>query len=260
MSKQVIKYGIIDIEIDIYKECFNAEQVTDWGDDVVTVGCDIQHVVNNISDKVKDYVSFLELEMYTLALSDSRNFRKTVDPSYKGNRKNSRKPVGLRAVKEKLMETHPCRAYPNVEADDVIGISMSDPQVKSHPKYPHLEFQNIGISTDKDMMTIPGNLWRCNWEDPTILEVSEFDANRNWMFQTLTGDTTDGYSGVKGVGKVGAEKLLAKCETFNEMWDAVVKAFGGDVDAAVQSARLARILRYGDYDHKTKEVILWEPK
>ena len=258
MEYETMVHGIVDIEIDIYKECFNAEEVTDWGDDVVTISCNVGSVMDKLQKKIWDYRMKLPLNMVTLALSDSTNFRKTVDPSYKANRKNVRKPVGLKAVKDNLQKICNWNVYKGCEADDVIGIRMTDPRV-TNDKYQH-KWEAIGISTDKDLLTVPGKLWRGDWDNFDVMEITQFEADYNWMIQTLTGDTTDGYSGCKGIGKVTAAKLLAKCETFNEMWKAVVKAFGNDEDAAIQSARLARILRWGDFDAETNEVILWEPK
>ena len=55
-------------------------------------------------------------------------------------------------------------------------------------------------------------------------------------------------------GNVG-EKSLA------EMWDLVKKSFekcGMTEEDALLNARMARILRFEDYDFKNKEAILWQ--
>ena len=77
--------------------------------------------------------------------------------------------------------------------------------------------------------------------------------------QTLTGDVTDGYAGLKGVGPKSAEKILGARPT----WDAVVAAYQKQElteDYALTQARLARILRSSDWDDEKQSVILWEPK
>ena len=82
------------------------------------------------------------------------------------------------------------------------------------------------------------------------------------MVQALVGDTSDNYPGLKGFGPVKAEKLLANCKTLPEMWGAVVGAYrkGGETfGAALLNARMARILRYGDYDFTSGNVELWDP-
>jgi DNA polymerase-1 len=76
------------------------------------------------------------------------------------------------------------------------------------------------------------------------------------------GDSTDGYSGCPGVGKVKAERLLESLHTPQEMWEAVVAAYekaGLSEAEAITQARVARILRASDYDFVNKSVKLWSP-
>ena len=92
--------------------------------------------------------------------------------------------------------------------------------------------------------------------------VDEKTADYYFMFQTLTGDTSDGYSGIKGCGAVKAERVLFNSEkTLPSMWKAVVEEYKRnnftEKDALLQ-ARMARILRTQDYDFKNKKPILWK--
>jgi DNA polymerase-1 len=116
----------------------------------------------------------------------------------------------------------------------------------------------IMVTADKDMRTIPGKLLRMD-----KMEINDVgDANRNWMIQALVGDTSDNYPGLKGFGPVKAEKLLAEHHTLPAMWSAVVGAYrkaGGTFGDALLNARMARILRYGDYDFTAATVELWDP-
>jgi DNA polymerase-1 len=96
-----------------------------------------------------------------------------------------------------------------------------------------------------------------------MLTVTEDEADYWHMFQTLTGDTVDGFKGCPGMGPVGAQKLLGEAmATEDGMWPYVVKAYEKkkltEADALTQ-ARLARILRWGDWDKNKKEPILWTP-
>jgi DNA polymerase-1 len=72
------------------------------------------------------------------------------------------------------------------------------------------------------------------------------------------------------VGKVKAEKLLTVtnipdmplAELREMRWAAVVAAYekaGLTEQDALTQARLARILRYSDWDNEKKEPILWTP-
>jgi DNA polymerase-1 len=92
------------------------------------------------------------------------------------------------------------------------------------------------------------------------MTISEAQADYYHMFQTLVGDTSDGYKGCPGVGKVKAEALLSDHDRSH--WDIVKAAYEKakltEQDALTQ-ARLARILRWSDWDNTKKEPILWTP-
>jgi len=78
------------------------------------------------------------------------------------------------------------------------------------------------------------------------------------LLQALTGDSVDGYPGCPGIGPKRAERLLNK-ET---SWETVVAAYakeGLDEEYALAQARVARILRWDEYNIKKEEVILWTP-
>jgi DNA polymerase-1 len=131
----------------------------------------------------------------------------------------------------------------------------------THPKTVR-ESQPIIVSQDKDMQTIPTQVWR----QGELMTISEEQADYYHMFQTLVGDTSDGYKGCPGVGKVKAEKLLTDVLLQPGLpqpyWPTVVacyeKAKLTEQDALTQ-ARLARILRFSDWDNEKKEPILWTP-
>jgi DNA polymerase-1 len=153
-------------------------------------------------------------------------------------------------------EVYKTQSFPGLEADDVMGILATRPGVNC-----------VIVSQDKDMKTIPGSVW--NGEELTTY--SEDEADYHHMLQTLTGDTADGYKGCPGVGKVKAEKILAACTVWEDggktanvypMWPAVGTAYekAGLTEAdALQQARLARILRWSDWDRVNKQPILWSP-
>jgi hypothetical protein len=122
----------------------------------------------------------------------------------------------------------------------------------------------IIVSQDKDMKSIPATVW----DGCDLVPVSEYDADYFHMTQTLTGDVTDGYKGCPGVGPKKAEAIIPKLDKDNmpymvsEWWarvkEAYVKAKLTEEDA-LKNARLARILRWSDWDTENKRPILWTP-
>jgi DNA polymerase-1 len=163
--------------------------------------------------------------------------------------------VLLSTVKEYLADYYDSFIRPKLEADDVMGILATNPIIITGDK--------VIVSSDKDMRTIPAKVYNPNRPELGIQTISVDDADRFHLWQTITGDTTDGYAGAKGVGKdsVYSEDVLA-AETLTEAWEVVWDAYSSkgltEEDAIIQ-ARCARILRHEDYNYKDKEPILWEP-
>ena len=238
----------IDADILLYRSMTYAEQEINWYDNVWTLYADIDEAKQIFTaqiDKIKDK---LKTDDILCCLSDrSDNFRKKVDPTYKSNRKGTRKPAGFNAFIDWVETAYPHLRKPSLEADDVLGILATKPD-------------NLGklivVSDDKDLKTIPCKLYRPSPDE--LLEVTPQQADAYFLHQCLTGDPTDGYGGCKGVGDKTAKKILGSKPTWSSVEQAYIKA-GMTRDDAIQQARLARILRWEDYDTEKGEPILWQP-
>lgn len=158
----------------------------------------------------------------------------------------------VRAWAEELERPWVSKVLPTLEADDVIGILATQPgtEVARNPK-------KILVVTNHDTC----GFYRIGLEEraPERFRPSLDEANSFWLEQTLTGDPADGYAGCPGVGPVGAARILDEAD---DPWSAVVSAYEKakltEQDAITQ-ARLARILRWEDYDIEKGEVRLWTP-
>ena len=235
---------LIDCDFIVYKCAAACEDEIDFGDDVIVV-----------TSRFSEAYSMVERELYRIAndlgcfddsilfFSDSINFRKSIDPAYKGHR-NRKKPCGYKRIINKLKEDYHVVVMPTIEADDAMGI------------YATKEPGHIICSPDKDMRQIPGDLYDLSTGVITITE----EEGRNWHYiQTLAGDQTDGYSGVPGFG---VKRAAAFFEENGYTWNSVVQAFGSkglEESDALQNARLAKILQHTDYDFDTESVKLWSP-
>jgi DNA polymerase-1 len=237
---------VIDGDILAYTASAAVEKVIDWGDDFFTLHSDFAEAKAKVDVDIVEFVEKLGGDSYTVCLTHENNFRKVVYPEYKANRKGTRKPICYSALKQYIIEAWPYAVWKNLEADDVMGITATDPKTNA-----------IIVSADKDMRTIPGRWYNPNNPDAGIIEVSKADADRTHLMQTLTGDRVDGYPGCPGIGPARAEKIV------DGGWDAVVEAYvkaGMSEAFAVTQARCAYILRKGDYVRKTGRVKLWTPK
>lgn len=246
---------LIDADVVAYNAAAACEKATHWGDGYWTWHCDENEVRQAVLDKIDQYREALDATDVKLCLTDSEgNFRFGVLPSYKGNRKSTKKPLVLKAIKEWLIEEHDAYFRPGLEGDDCMGILATAAGVKG---------EKIIVSIDKDMKTIPGLY--CRDLESGVVEISEAEADYFHMYQTLMGDSTDGYAGCPGIGPKTAEAILAEAAGSGDLevlWPLVVKAFakkGLSEADALQQARVARILRASDYDFKKKEPILWLP-
>lgn len=215
----------------------------DWGEDLVTIASNFNEVIRAFNTEIKNLKTRFDTNKVLLYFSDSKNFRKSIDPDYKGKR-TKRKPVGYKRLLEWCKLNFKTIRYENLEADDALGLEC------------HLDPSDfILVSPDKDMKQISCNLFNGD----QLIYVTPEQADYWFWMQCLTGDPVDGYKGVPGIGAKGAQKILAKAE---DPWQAVVTAYEKadmTLDDAIRNARLARILRPGEYNSTTKEPILWNP-
>ena len=234
---------LIDADFIVYKACAAAETEIDWGDDTILVTrkfSDAYNATQRELTKLKNkFGSFTSMILF---FSDSVNFRKKILPDYKGHR-NRKKPCGYKRVINALRKEYKVIVKPTLEADDSMGVYAT--------KYPG----NMIVSPDKDMKQIPGKLY--NFEQTFTITP---DAGAAWhLIQSISGDQTDGYGGVPGIGVKRAESLFKEK---GYSWKTVVNAFKEKdlpEEEALINARLARILTKDDYDFKKKRPILWNP-
>lgn len=167
------------------------------------------------------------------------NFRNAiaVTQPYKGNRKNSKPPRHLQALRSQLVDTWKAKVSVGEEADDLISKRMTE-----------LGDECICVSIDKDLDTVHG--WHYNFRKEERYYVSNWQALYNFYKQVLTGDRVDNIQGVYGIGDKKAEKLLADCKTEDELWKVCVEAHES-LDRAVEDARLLHMRR--------KDDEIWQP-
>lgn len=228
----------------------------------------------------------LKAQSHEVYLSDPKeNWRTSVDPTYKTNRVGVR-PMLLDHLKQYLRDKHGAVHWEGLEADDTLSILMTDPKTAEQ-----FGTRTICVGRDKDFKTIPG-LHHSIRMDVTpsggmlVREVSKAEADRFHLMQALAGDRTDGFDGCPGIGLDRAEKIIANpvrlvpeagvktrgkdkggavtrwfSEPTNDYWACIVSHYrkqGLTEKHALITARLARLLRFGEYDNGA--VTLWTPE
>jgi len=260
--------ALIDGDIVVYQSAAKAETIVDWGDDEIIITGSKSQTRMGIEDMVNDLRRVTGADRVVLAFTDKDYFRKDVYPQYKGNRKGVRKPVTYSFGKDFALNEYETMVRPGLEADDILGI-LSTTTVRG------FDDDKVVCSLDKDMLTFPGKVY--NWSKPLdgLVTVDEDTADYNFFMQILMGDSTDGYPGCPGIGKVRAARILDECFVLppektgvepyfckQTAWVSILDAYAKKdltEDDAIVQARMARILRAVDYDFDNHKPILWEP-
>lgn len=253
---------IIDGDVVVYKvaeavaESFDIS--TEEDDEYIyrNIGwCSKGQAMDTIEDMLDKIVTSCKGDSFVVCLSDIKsNFRKAINPDYKGNRKNI-KPLLYEYLRRYLKDKYKVYEKPSLEADDVIGILATSDIIKG---------DKVVWSLDKDFKTIPCKFHRAGVGSKDKSEIITKEAADWWfMYQTLIGDRVDGYIGCPKVGDKTARKILGDIgeKSLEEMWELVQSSYenaGLTREDALLNARMARILRAEDYDFKKKEVILWQ--
>lgn len=255
--------AIIDGDILIYQAAAATERPIDWGDGLWTLHSFLPEAIDHFEDTIGQIIADL-VERYecpvkaVFALSDrERNFRKSVWPAYKANRKDKRSPLCRGPLYDHILKSHATRMYPGLEADDVIGLLMT---LSSGDKDALHTRNKVCVTVDKDLKTIPGDHY--DFRSKESFHITKSEADYWWMFQTLVGDASDGYPGCPKIGNVTAARVLEGLSGLPSLWERVKEQYlkaGLTEEYALIMARLAHICRKGDYDLKKGEVILWEP-
>lgn len=223
---------IVDGDIVAYRSAFSAQE--DSPEDA------IQKVDNLMQYILRETLIFPLVELSEVYLTGKGNFRNEIAKfaPYKGNRKHVEKPIYLYDARQHLIDKYGAVVSDGEEADDLIAIAAT--------KYGK---DAVVASVDKDMLQIPCKHF--NFVKGTWTEVNEFDGLKFFYKQILTGDSADNIMGLYRVGPVKAEKMIEGCSTEEELWDAVLKAYDGDMERVVENARLLWLRR--------KEGEIWQP-
>ena len=270
--------ALIDGDILIYKIACGVEQEIRWPDGVWTYSSDEKEAFKAIEQKIQGIMGGTEASGYLICFTDSlNNFRHSILPSYKGNRVKNRKPLALSALRNHCMLNYNCASYPNLEADDVMGILATSPDI---------EEEVVIVTIDKDLMQIPVVVYNMDTMEASKPEHRDCE---NIMFrQCITGDTTDGYKGCPGAGEAVADEILStpflwesyehtfqsgKRKGISEtryrkssedctIWESIVSLYekaGLTEDDALVQARVAHILQHDNYNIDGT-INLWSPE
>ena len=149
-----------------------------------------------LAQRITDtWVNKADCDGYVECITQGTSFRRESWGLYKGNRKDKVRPKHLSALYARMRDSNACY-HDGLEADDVIGI------LGTHPKRDGW----VVVTIDKDLDQIAGAHF--NPDKECAYEVSEDDADLYRWMQVLSGDSTDFYPGIPGVGQAKASRIL----------------------------------------------------
>lgn len=247
--------ALIDADSLLYKIGFAIEDKVIWNECELDAGLesepdvvyytDTQQCIKAFDQLVDNILFATDCEDALLVFSGSSNFRLDLPISYKENRKDSRKPTGYKELLHHARSNYETLTPDGIEADDlVVYLKTQNPE------------DYILCAIDKDVLyqTVGTHY---NYVKDEEVRVDEEEAIEYAYFQTLAGDTSDGYKGAHGIGKVKANRILAECDNEYEMWQAVVTAYeskGQTEEEALLTMRLANMHQWDG-----SKISLWNP-
>jgi len=256
---------LIDADIYAYAASSGTEKVHyfDGEDAEPTVDENLEAALEVAERDIERVANKLKATKVIVCLTDDidlttgkvNNFRVGVYPGYKQKRLTTRRPSTLTRVKEFYAGRYECYQRPGLEADDCMGILSTHKTLVPGEK--------IIVSADKDLKTIPGLLYNPRVDKTKPRLISDLDADRYFMEQALTGDTTDGYPGCRGIGPESPfVAAVRQAKSLRSMWHIVLAGYesrGFTAEEALAQARCARILRASDWDFQARKPRLWSP-
>lgn len=251
MTQRIV--ALIDGDLLAFRSAAAIQRAVEWEPGVWGYSANEAEGREHLKASLTSIERRLQADEMVIAMSDDSNFRHAILPSYKAPRKSVIRPAALGAMREAIGSFGwPVKKIVGLEADDVLGILLTGDFLSASKR--------VVVSSDKDLLTVPGRHFDPMKDLKRI--VSEDSANRSFYLQVLMGDRVDNYSGCPGVGPKRAAKILEGCTNHREYWDRIVAAYEkADLteDDAIVQARVARILRAEDWNHKANQPILWSP-
>jgi len=148
---------------------------------------------------------------FQIYISGGENFRKKINPAYKANRDDVKRPEYLKPLNEWLVEYMGAIITDGIEADDALGIDQT--------KYNEQGIDSVICTLDKDLRQVPGAHY--SWEISGVsttgkqwvrpeekLIVSPDEGLFNFHWQLIMGDASDNIFGFDGKARQKVPKFL----------------------------------------------------
>ena len=178
----------------------------------------LSDAIQKVDDFLISIANSCSAERILVCVSEGKSWRKQYAKSkeYKGNRAGREIPAYLNDLKAHLKDKWKAFYVAHWEADDLIFMARTAYQTR----YP--DYKVFMATNDKDCRQFPGDF--IDFKKMIFFTISQDEASKSLWTQMIVGDSTDNISGIEGIGKVGAEKLLAD-QPVSEYSQIVLRAY-----------------------------------
>ena len=196
----VNKTALIDADSIIYICCANKKKYNEDGTPVIDdLGKHVseiktlQQCKDLVDDMLKTILKLTGASHYLMFLTVGKNFRYTIYPTYKGNRKYTDKLDHFDAIKEYIITKYKAIYGHSLEADDLVNIYK-----KNIPN-------SFICSQDKDLLLLEGTHY--NYRTHQWVTTNSDDAYNHFWHDMVIGQPGDNVKGIEGSGPKAAESI-----------------------------------------------------
>lgn len=230
--------------------------------DKITKEVDTQKALEDVLNYINNILYALNADQAVMVFSTGLNFRKYLNRCYKYKRGDKDKPMLLSVIRQHLIDNFKCVMHDWLEADDLLGIIMTQPQNSE---------ERILVSYDKDLRSIPGLHYnpemKCGTDNRSLIMINEFEAEMEFWKASIAGDNVDCYTGIPLLGKNFIEEhaipTLTALPDKLSRFEWVVERFAWaylNKEYALRQMRMAYILHYEDFDLEKNSIKLFNPE
>ncbi|MFK5938026.1 MAG: DNA polymerase I [Sulfurimonas sp.] len=194
-----------------------------------------------------NFISTLQKEHdsdYIIFAIDTKGdtFRNEIDPNYKANRSapppelTMQLPVAIEWIDKMGYKTLGMSGY---EADDMIATVTHLAKEKGYIVRVVSHDKDLYQLIDDDRVTVVDAIKRKSVNEKACYEKYGVTPKQFIDYQSILGDSADNVPGVKGIGKVGAEKLLKEYGTLDNIYAHVEEVKGANQKKLIASKEQA---------------------
>ena len=176
-------------------------------------------------------------------------FRNEIDPNYKANRESPPEeltmqlPVAIEWIDKMGYKTLGMSGF---EADDMIATVCKLAKDAGHKVRVVSHDKDLYQLIEDDKVIVVDAIKRKSMDEEACYEKYGVTPAQFTDYQSILGDSADNVPGVKGIGKVGAEKLLKEYGTLDKIYESL---------AELKPAMRTKLLESKDKAYMSKELV-----